>query len=251
MQISKDSDPNSKPLNGSRDLVLDWLVVYNSIVRMINETKRKQSYSGDDRISIDSDANQSIMFYKYVRSVIHDFDSHIQSNLSTLAETLSSSWIEKFENHRNELLNICDTEINRTNRENQTSTKSDDSNKKYPVKAKITASTISDSILHDSNCKENANDNVESGKILGLLQKQKDISSQAIQEEHITQSMLTAELAESTAILKEATMKISQTVTEQNIQLEDTEKYAELNMKSLEEQRKMVSFNHEGDQLFI
>lgn len=81
----------------------------------------------------------------------------------------------------------------------------------------------------------------EGSKVLGLLQKQKDMVSQDIQEERISHSLLTAELAETTHILKEATMQIREKVLEQNIQLDSLENYAGSNMASLEEQRKMVS----------
>jgi hypothetical protein len=104
---------------------------------------------------------------------------------------------------------------------------------------------ISSITLHSQDIDSCANtepSSSEGSKVLGLLQKQKDMVSQDIQEERISHSLLTSELAETTYILKEATMQIREKVLEQNVQLDSLETYAGSNMASLEEQRKMVTW---------
>lgn len=85
-------------------------------------------------------------------------------------------------------------------------------------------------------------DKLESGgKILHLMQRQKDLASQELEDEVTAHNTLTAELSETTQTLKEAILKMSRTVQDQTFQLESIEKHADQNMKSLAHQRKLVS----------
>lgn len=101
-------------------------------------------------------------------------------------------------------------------------------------------SKLNASQVLDQENSSNENDELNSKKILNLMQKQKDMASQEIQEEQISHSLLTAELSETTQILKESTMRIRKSVLEQNMKLDNIEKHSTDNMKSLSEQRKMV-----------
>lgn len=89
-------------------------------------------------------------------------------------------------------------------------------------------------------------DTTSAARITQLLQQQKDISTQEIEEERKVQSVLTAELAEMTSVLKEATLQIHSSVASQNIQLDSLQQHTAENMEELNSQKKKMGQREKG-----
>jgi hypothetical protein len=89
-------------------------------------------------------------------------------------------------------------------------------------------------------------DTTSAERIHTLLQQQKHISTQEIEEENKIQSILTAELADLTGILREATLQMSTSVLEQNIQLDSIAQNASDNFDELSSQKKKMSEREKG-----
>lgn len=89
-------------------------------------------------------------------------------------------------------------------------------------------------------------DTTSAERIHSLLQQQKHISTQEIEEENRIQSILTAELADLTGILREATLQMSTSVLEQNIQLDSIAQNASDNFDELSSQKKKMSEREKG-----
>ena len=75
-------------------------------------------------------------------------------------------------------------------------------------------------------------------KIQSLLLQQKDLTTQALEEERKSHAMLSAEVASLTSALKDATIMMSKSVQEQNVHLESLEQAATENQTELDRQQK-------------
>jgi len=93
---------------------------------------------------------------------------------------------------------------------------------------------------------EGSSDTTSAARITQLLQQQKDISTQEIEEEKKAQAVLTAELAEMTALLKDATLQIHSSVSSQNVQLDSLQHHAVDNMEELHRQKKKMNEREKG-----
>mmetsp|Transcript_4670 Transcript_4670/g.4811 ORF Transcript_4670/g.4811 Transcript_4670/m.4811 type:complete len:270 (-) Transcript_4670:46-855(-) len=89
-------------------------------------------------------------------------------------------------------------------------------------------------------------DTTSAERIHTLLQQQKHISTQEVEEETKIQSILTAELADLTGILREATLQMSTSVIEQNIQLDSIAQNASDNFDELSSQKKKMTEREKG-----
>lgn len=81
--------------------------------------------------------------------------------------------------------------------------------------------------------------NVE--KISSLLQQQKDLSAQDIESERISHELLAKELGEMTDVLKDATLKMQESISLQNVKLDVIHKAAEENVDAILDQRKQIN----------
>jgi len=96
--------------------------------------------------------------------------------------------------------------------------------------------------MHFPHLKNNDDDaTTTSGvRIQMLLQQQKDLSAQELEAERVNHNILSAEAAELTGVLKEATLLMRESVLEQNVNLDSIHLQAQENMAELDEQNKKI-----------
>lgn len=94
-----------------------------------------------------------------------------------------------------------------------------------------------DHVPLDSLGEHEASDNSSAEKVQSLLLLQRDLSTQALEEERKSHALLASEVASLTAVLKDATLLMNKAVLEQNVHLDSLELAAAENQSELDKQQ--------------
>jgi hypothetical protein len=226
--------PNSEILNSSR---LQYFAK-KSILRS-ETTSSKQS----TKSSI-IDINSAISYNDVVMENIKDnLTIEISTNLSNNQAELKRL-LRGREKMPTEIIDKEEEEEEEEDddEENVNNVNEDNINNEYN---KISNSNIekfnSKNINNNNNLSFGNDDTTRVDKIQSLLVQQKTISREEMEIEQKTQLELSEDLLEMTTVLKKSTIRMNQSVTQQNIQLDSIQVHSADNIESLEEQRKMMS----------
>lgn len=216
--------PNSEILNSSRLQYFAKKSILRSETTSLKQTTKSSII----------DINAAVSYNDIVMENIKDkLTSEISANLSNNQSELK----RLLHNRENIPIEIIDKVEERQEEENNNNI----NNKISNISIKIKNVNNNDNNMKKKVLFGDYDDTTTVDKIQSLLVQQKTISREAMETEQKTQLELSEELLEMTTILKKSTVRMNQSVKQQNVQLDSIQVHAADNIESLEEQRKMMS----------